>query len=276
MSQRMLRKSRQDLPKLQFLKIMEEKSMPFELEPYLKRISYEGPLKPDAETLLQLHRRHMLSVPFENLDIPLKRPIQLHPDAFFEKIVKRNRGGFCYELNGLFAELLKTLGFKVTMLSARVAKSAEDFGPEFDHMTLLVELEERWIADVGFGESFIEPLKLDLESPQIQYDKQYKIILYNDGTRLYQSFEKKWMNQYVFYIVPHELEDYSGMCNYHQTSPESTFTQKVVCSLATETGRITLTDKKLIITSRADRQEKDLSGKEEFAELLQHHFGIRL
>jgi N-hydroxyarylamine O-acetyltransferase len=84
------------------------------------------------------------------------------------------------------------------------------------------------------------------------------------------------MNQYVFHITPHELNDYSGMCQYHQTSPESTFTQKVVCSLATENGRITLTDKKLIITSGSQREERDLSGKNEFAQLLQHHFGITL
>jgi N-hydroxyarylamine O-acetyltransferase len=250
--------------------------MAFELERYLKRISYDGNLVPNSETLRQLHRRHMFSVPFENLDIPMKRPIQLNTDAFFDKIVNRNRGGFCYELNGLFAELLRTLGFKVTMLSARVAKSAEDFGPEFDHMTLLVELDDRWIADVGFGDSFNEPLKLDDDSSQIQSGKQYKIIPYQNDSRLYQSFDNKWMNQYVFHIVPHELNDYSEMCQYHQTSPGSTFTQKTVCSLATENGRITLTDKKLIITSGSKREERDLSGKAEFDQLLQHHFGIHL
>ena len=250
--------------------------MAFDLKRYLERISYNGSLVPNEETLKHLHRKHLLAVPFENLDISLKRPIKLDPDAFFEKIVKRNRGGFCYELNGLFAELLGTLGFNVTKLSARVAKSAVDFGPEFDHMTLLVELDDRWIADVGFGDSFIEPLKLDLDEEQIQAGKKFRIIPHDNGSRLYQAFEEKWMNQYVFQMVPHQLEEYSPMCNYHQTSPESTFTQKVVCSRATENGRITLTDKKLIVTSGPQREEKDISGQEEFAALLQQHFGISL
>ncbi len=250
--------------------------MAFDLKRYLERISYNGSLAPNEETLKHLHHKHLLAVPFENLDISLKRPIKLDPDAFFEKIVKRNRGGFCYELNGLFAELLETLGFKVTRLSARVAKSAVDFGPDFDHMTLLVELEDRWIADVGFGESFIEPLKLDLNEEQIQMGKKYRIISQDDGSMLYQAFEEKWMNQYLFQLAPHQLAEYDPMSNYHQTSPESTFTQKVVCSLATENGRITLTDKKLILTSNCQRQEKDLSGQDEFSALLQQHFGIHL
>jgi N-hydroxyarylamine O-acetyltransferase len=250
--------------------------MPFDTNRYLERIGYHGSLTPNEETLKQLHRSHLFSVPFENLDISLKRPIKLGVDAFFEKIVKRNRGGFCYELNGLFAELLRTLGFKVTQLSARVAKSAEDFGPEFDHMTLLVELDDRWIADVGFGDSFIEPLKLDVDQEQVQSGKRFRIVQNDNGNRLYQSFGQKWMNQYIFQIVPRELEDYSAMCNYHQTSPESTFTQKVVCSLATENGRITLTDKKLIVTFGTKREEKDLSGQDDFAALLKQHFGITL
>jgi N-hydroxyarylamine O-acetyltransferase len=218
----------------------------------------------------------MLTVPFENLDIPRKRPIKLDLDSFFEKIVNRNRGGFCYELNGLFGELLRRLGFKVAMLSARVSKSAVEYGPEFDHMTLLVELDERWIADVGFGESFIEPLKLDVEDEQIQNGRKYKIIPHDSGAKVYQAFEQKWLNQYLFHILPHDLDEYVPMCNYHQTSPESTFTQKAVCSLAKENGRITLTDKKLIITSGTERQEKDLSGQEEFDQLLQQHFGFSL
>ncbi|HSE41998.1 MAG TPA: arylamine N-acetyltransferase [Acidobacteriota bacterium] len=250
--------------------------MAFQIEPYLKRIRYDGSLSPNADTLRRLHRLHMLNVPFENLDIPLKREIKLDVDAFFDKIINRNRGGFCYELNGLFAELLRRLGFKVEMLSARVSKSAEDYGPEFDHMTLLVQLDERWIADVGFGESFIEPLKLDVEEEQIQNSRRYRIISRENGGKIYQAFDKKWMNQYLFHISPHKLREYAGMCNYHQTSPDSTFTQKVVCSRATEDGRITLTDKKLIITSGTQRQEKDLAGQEEFDQLLLEHFGFSL
>src|SRR5262245_1566225 len=101
---------------------------------YLKRIDYRGRLDPTAETLRGLHVAHMLSVPFENLDIPLGRPIVLDEDALFDKIVARRRGGFCYELNGLFAALLRSLGFDVTLLSAGVAHADGGFGLEFDHL----------------------------------------------------------------------------------------------------------------------------------------------
>jgi N-hydroxyarylamine O-acetyltransferase len=248
----------------------------FDHPSYLQRISYGSDLEPTLETLRKIHVAHMRWVPFENLDIYLKRPIELNLAAFFRKIVHNNRGGFCYELNGLFAELLKSLGFSVTMLSARVAEADGGFGPDFDHMTLLVELEERWIADVGFGDSFVEPLRMDNSEEQVQHGKRYRIIPKDDAF-LYQSLlDSRWTNQYMFKLTPHQLPEYSRMCTYHQTSPDSPFTQKVVCSRATENGRITLTDKKLIVTSGTQRTETGVSGKEQFYALLKEHFRIDL
>src|SRR4051812_10193641 len=94
---------------------------------YLERIRYHGPLDPTAETLRRLQVAHLLSVPFENLSIHWGEPIELDDEALFEKIVVRRRGGFCYELNGLFATLLRALGFDVAMLSAGVEGSAGEF-----------------------------------------------------------------------------------------------------------------------------------------------------
>ncbi len=110
-------------------------------EAYLLRIGYQGSLEPSIETLRGLQRAHLFSVPFENLDIHLKREIRLDENAFFEKIVKHRRGGFCYELNGLFSRLLQQLGFQVTLLSARVTENGK-IGQEFDHLVLLVQLEQ--------------------------------------------------------------------------------------------------------------------------------------
>src|SRR5258708_6478096 len=132
-----------------------------DIETYLRRIEYAGPIDPNPETLRALHKAHMLTVPFENFDIHLRRPIILEEDRLLAKIVDQRRGGFCYELNGAFAALLTALGFKVAMLSAAVAHAAGGFSPPFDHMALLVEMDERWLADVGFGDSFLEPLRLD-------------------------------------------------------------------------------------------------------------------
>ena len=107
-----------------------------DVDALLTRIGYNGSREPTLESLEGLHRAFLLAVPFENLDIHIGRTISLDPDAIFEKIVTRRRGGFCYECNGLFAELLSALGYSVERLSARMALSG-NIGPEFDHMVLL-------------------------------------------------------------------------------------------------------------------------------------------
>jgi N-hydroxyarylamine O-acetyltransferase len=244
------------------------------VEAYLQRIGYDGGQIPDAETLRNLHHAHLLAVPFENLDIHLGRPIVLDEKSFYEKIVLRRRGGFCYEANGLFAALLRELGFDVTLLSARVMDGGKP-GPEFDHLTLLVQLEERWLADVGFGDSFREPLRLDDPNEQRQTHGAYRLA--RDGeqwTVLARSSGNVWKPQYGFTLRPCQLADFADMCHYHQTSPESHFTQKRVCSLATPAGRVTLSDMRLIITQNGERQEKILASQEEYAKALRKYFGV--
>jgi len=143
---------------------------------YLDRLSYTGPTAPTLETLRALHLAHLYAVPFENLDIHIGRKIILDEEKLFDKIVSHRRGGFCYELNGLFAALLRALSFDVTLLAAGVWNLAHQrFDPEFDHLCLLVRLEERWLADVGFGDTFREPLRLDDPGEQIQNGKAYRI-----------------------------------------------------------------------------------------------------
>jgi N-hydroxyarylamine O-acetyltransferase len=242
---------------------------------YLKRIDYRGPLAPTAETLRRLQVAHLLSVPFENLSIHAGEPIVLDDDALFDKIVVRRRGGFCYELNGLFAALLRALGFRVEMLSARVMNQAGEFGPEFDHMTLLVRLSERWLADVGFGDSFIEPLLLDERAEQAQGRRAYRID--EDGDRLTLTRRDEggaWGAQYRFSLRPHGYADYAEMCRYHQTSPESHFTRRRVCSRLTAGGRVTLSQMRLITTRGDERRERELASEEEYAGALREHFGI--
>ena len=208
-----------------------------DIQAYLQRINYHGSLAPTAETLCELQVAHLLAVPFENLSIHNGEPIVLEDEALFEKIVGRRRGGFCYELNGLFAALLRSLGFKVAMLSAGVANAEGEFGPDFDHMTLVLKLEERWLADVGFGDSFREPLLLDERGVQTQGEREYQIDVEGDNYILKQR-EKgdEWKAQYRFTLQPHAYADYAEMCRYHQTSPDSHFTKAPLCSRATADG----------------------------------------
>ena len=243
---------------------------------YLQRINYTGSLAPNSETLRLLQVAHLQTVPFENLSIHAGERIVLDDDALFEKIVGRRRGGFCYELNGLFATLLRALGFQVAMLSAQVANEREEFGPDFDHMTLMVTLEERWLADVGFGESFLQPLRLDERSEQVQGERGYRIDL--DGAHLMlnqRSNPVEWKMQYRFTLQPYQYADYAEMCQYHQTSRQSHFTRARICSRATSEGRITLSDMRFIrSTAGGRRREQLLTNDDEYATILREHFGI--
>lgn len=244
---------------------------------FLQRINYDGPVTPSPETLRRVHLAHLLSVPFENLSIHRHEPIVLSDDALFEKIVRRRRGGFCYELNGLFAALLRSLGFSVTMLSAEVANNNAEFGEPFDHMTLMVTLEERWLADVGFGDSFREPLRLDAREPQIQGDDAFQIE--DTETHLLMSRRREngdWEPQYRFTLEPYGFADFDEMCRYHQTSPESHFTQKRICSLATLDGRVSLSEMRLITTRGRERKEVELADRTQYETILKERFGIAL
>ena len=250
-----------------------------DVKAYLERINYKGPLEPSAETLRALHVAQLLSVPFENLSIHAREPIVLEDEALFEKIVVRGRGGFCYEDNGLFAALLRALGFEVSMLSAEVAHAGGGFSPPFDHMALLVTLGERWLADVGFGDSFVEPLLMDERGEQIQGRHAYRIT--HEGDYLVLARREltgdAWEAQYRFTLRPHAYADFEEMCRYHQTSPDSHFTKARLCSRLICGGRLTLSGMRFIETdANGGRRERTLASEEEYAAALLEHFGIEL
>ena len=248
------------------------------VQTYLDRINYDGPLEPTAEALRRLQVAHLLAVPFENLSIHAHEPIVLDDEALFRKIVSRRRGGFCYELNGLFAALLRDLGFEVDMLSAQVADADGQFSPDFDHMALIVTIDEPWLVDVGFGDSFVEPLLIHARDPQVQGDRVYRVDV--DGERLVLMQRNQldtsegWKPQYRFNLKPYQYSDYAEMCEYHQTSPLSHFTKARICSRLTPVGRITLSDMRFITTEGAARLESPVATQEEYADLLREHFGI--
>jgi len=245
------------------------------LQAYLERVNYHGSIAPTAETLRALQVAHLLTVPFENLSIHAGEPIVLEDEALFSKIVERRRGGFCYEANGLFAALLRAIGFDVTMLSAEVAQAEGSFSQPFDHMTLMVKLEQRWLVDVGFGDSFLEPLLLDERREQVQDSRAYRIS--DDGRYLTLSRRdpSEWRPQYRFTLRAYEYDDFAEMCRYHQSSPQSHFTQGRICSRATDEGRITLSDMRLITTYRnGERKEQTLQSDEQYLVALREHFGV--
>jgi N-hydroxyarylamine O-acetyltransferase len=261
---------------------------PVDTRDYLKRMNYQGSIEPTLQTLQALHHAHLLTIPFENLSIHYGQPIILQEEAPFNKIVRQHRGGFCYELNGLFAWLLRQLGFQVTLLSAGVSNRDGCFSPEFDHLTLLIHQLSgvHWLADVGFGDLFLLPLRVELELEQDGGDgRAYRFVRTSDESAekkqheywtLQQLNDAKWEAHYRFTFQPHELIDFTERCSYQQTSLESHFTQKRICSLATPTGRVSLSDLRLITTVYQERKELILANEDEYIAALFEHFGIVL
>lgn len=245
-----------------------------DVEAYLRRIRYDGPREPSSATLRNLHRQHLFTVPFENLDIPMDRPIQLDPEHVYEKVVANRRGGYCYELNSLFRELLAALGFEAYMLSAQVARENGSFGPDFDHMLLKVTLDDPWVADVGFGDSFVDPLPMLAGASQSEPGRLFGIARVDGVWELFREDDDGRVPLYRFNDVPRGLSEFEEMNRYQQTSPESGFTQRRVCTIATPEGRITLSGMRMIVTKTGLRTERVLSGEEELRECLREHFGV--
>lgn len=246
-------------------------------ENYLRRIGINNTDLPvTVETLRILQREHLLRIPFENLDIQWKRLIALDVEKFYEKLVSQKRGGFCYELNGLFNELLNEIGFHSRIISARIAKADGELGAEYDHLAILTRIgDEEFLVDVGFGSFTAEPLRFVLNVEQKdangifmirKFDEEYFEVVKKDV--------ESWSSEYIFKNLSRDLSEFTEMCNFHQTSLESHFTRGKVCSLMTLTGRKTLTDKKFIETAGGEKTERDVNSEAEFDQILAREFII--
>ncbi len=241
---------------------------------YLDRIGVPRATAADAATLRELHRAHQTTVPFENLSIFLDERISLAEDDLFDKIVRRRRGGFCYELNGLFAILLERLGFTVLRLGARVY-GGERLGPPFDHLALLVSgADGRWLADVGFGRHSTYPLDFDSRSEQADPDGQFVLAEVADGDV---EVSKDGKPQYRLEVRERELSDFAPTCWWQQTAPESHFREGTICTRITEDGRrVTLANRTLIQTEGSTRTETVLSSDSSLISAYREHFGVVL
>jgi N-hydroxyarylamine O-acetyltransferase len=257
--------------------IIRTKSM--NLNSYLKRIKISQLEKPNLSFLSKLQEKHLYTVPFENLDIHQGKKIVLEENRIYEKIVVSERGGFCYELNGLFCWLLRSLDFSVSMVSSQVYRSAEDtFTPKFDHMVLLANLEKAYLVDVGFGDTFRNPIALP-DGIVEDISGTYRVQPFGSApdTYILQKQENNcWQHVYSFTTHPRAISDFEEMCTFHQTSPESHFTQEIICTMATKAGRVSLSDHLLTITDGSSMKKTKVVSDKDFKHKLRDHFGIQL
>ena len=251
-----------------------------QLDDYLARLELSNVETANTSLLHRLHERHLLKVPFENLDIRAGIPILLDENRILEKIVTHRRGGICYELNIAFAWLLRELGFNVEILAADVhTDQGKPSGRPTDHLVLRVELAEPWICDVGFGDAFLYPLKMDDSKPVKQLVGTFRVVDEGDQGRAVQRFEREigeFRTLYSFEPTPRSIEDFEDACRYHQTSDESKFTQRSVCTMAIPDGRIVIYEDRVVIRRRGREEVQPLPTPESREAALRRHFGIVL
>ena len=284
---------------------MVEKLTPEEASDYLTRIHYTGPIETTIDTLSELQRCHMSTVPFENLSVYGKERITLSKDWLFDKVVRRHRGGFCYELNTLYSLLLDYFGFSFKKHSASVYDYKTGIiGPPLDHHFLMVNIQEdEWMTDVAFGDAYLMPLRFNAfgehqEKPsgiyRVRKDEDYyfyeekiKIKVGECGReempeeRYTSPGDPLWAIRYGFDLTQRKTEDFKEMLEYHQTDAKSPFTHDRICTIAKPWGRLTLGGKKLISTTYLgnNKVKKEaveiVGGEEEVVKELEQKFGVR-
>ena len=251
---------------------------PIDIAAYLDRIRVTETPSVDVEFLRALHRQHVFHVPFENLDIHLGRGISLAPADLFDKIVRRRRGGYCFELNGLFQLLLETIGFRVYSTAARVLFGTEMIPPR-SHRLLIVTLDGTdWMVDVGFGAfGLIEPLPLQTGIEYRQFTDRFRLEEDPLLGYVFQSYhDGMWHNQYAFTRDLHHPIDFAFANYYHSHAPQSIFTQKRICQLPTPEGRKRLEGTTLSQTVNGITEALIVEGEQDFLQALRKHFDVDL
>lgn len=243
------------------------------VDAYLRRIGMPAAAgEADAATLRELQERHLMSVPFENLDFHLGVTIDLGR-ATVDKVVTRRRGGTCRELNGsAFPNLLRALGYPITLLASRVY-TGHELGVVLGHTVIRVDAPEPWLVDIGFGRGSRYPLRLDLRTEQpdphgtfvLVETSQGDLDLLRDGKPVYRIETR-----------PRELDDFLPVLWWFQTSPNSPFTRHLFCSLVTATGRVTLSGDVLVRTEHGHQVKSTLTNDREIRNAYREHFGITL
>jgi N-hydroxyarylamine O-acetyltransferase len=249
----------------------------FDIDAYLKRINYAGKRTPTVETLKSIHHAQLYTIPFENFDIQLGLGINLEPGAIFEKLVRKRRGGYCFELNGLFLMALKDLGFNVRALLGRVHITGTPSGR--GHQIELVTIEGRqWIADVGFGgDTPRAPLRLEINQPKICDGQKVRLVDADHfGIMLQTEKENQWIDLYSFdlgYVCPADI-DYGN--HFTSTHPSSLFVFARVAALPVEKGAMTIFNNTLKRMIAGKEEVQELTEGKGYLDALKTHFGIEL
>jgi len=249
-----------------------------QINKYIKRIGFKENLEANIECLKKLHLNHVMSIPFEALDVYSGNRINLGLDKIFHKIIESKRGGYCYELNYLFHWLLTHIGFEAHFVSVRIFDE-DKYGPEYDHLALIVKLDSSWLVDVGYGDLFVEPIKIAPEVIQEDRFKLYKLEKINDRDYLLLESLKtdiKWTKRYIFSTRSCSIQEFEDQNEYKQSSSESYFVKNRICTMPTLEGRKTILNNVFKIKANNIVHKKEILSAKEMIQILDNEFGIRI
>jgi N-hydroxyarylamine O-acetyltransferase len=246
-----------------------------DLDAYRKRIGHEGDLAPTAGTLKALHFAHATHIPFENLDVLLKRPIRLDIPSLWAKLVTGGRGGYCFEQNAVFAAALEAAGFRVRRLAARVRYGTTGIRPRL-HMLLEVEAEdEPWLADVGFGaDGLLHPIPFRPGETASQFDWKYRIMAEPPDFVLQSWHPEGWLDLYSFGMEEHYPIDFEVGNYYTSTYPGGRFVRYLLAQLPGPERRTMLVNRRLIERTAHEVSETPVRGDEALLRVLAERFGL--
>ncbi|WP_327284409.1 MULTISPECIES: arylamine N-acetyltransferase [unclassified Streptomyces] len=242
------------------------------VDAYLERIGARRPEKADIHALRHLQERHVLSVPFENIDYHVEgAELGLEREFLYDKIVTRRRGGGCYELNPSFGHLLEALGFSVEILAGQVFLGGA-FGAPLCHLALRVRLEDQdWLVDVGFGKNSRFPLQT--ASAEVQKDPHgaYQV------TRPEEGFLQVHLNGNVQYRLderPVRIGDFYPTLWWYRSAPDSVFLHNLICSMQNDAGRVTVNGRELTRTDENGTVTTLLADDAALRAAYEENFGI--
>lgn len=245
-----------------------------EISALLQRMRFDEPIAVNSQILKKLHVAFVTNIPFETLDIFWKRSFSLSLPELYDKVVLKERGGYCYELNSLFSYLLQGLGFDVSIYDAQLYDSRGFIIPSSQHMALIVKLERLWLVDVGYGNGFLMPLLL--ENPQIQKQKNrsYRIIHRDSKYVVEEMHNGRWHPWYAFIRESKQISDFEDRNRFHQTDKDSVFFEKRICMIMREDKVIELNGNQLIQKTSSETVISMIE-EEKILHFLQTHFGIK-
>lgn len=251
------------------------KAANFNLQSYFSRIGFETPAVADFATLKSMMRRQLCSVPFENLDVQAGRVVSLVPEEIVSKIVERRRGGYCYEVNGIFAMALEAIGIPYRFVAAR--PMTYPVRRPKTHMAIVATIDGgQWLCDLGFGSFGIrEPINLEWIDREVRQGiDTFRLTRVSEHDFLLQSqTEGSWKNLYEFNLFPQEWVDFEPANFMNSTHPDSIFVRNLMVVLQTDSGKEVLTSYYIKSVSPEGTVESKIT-PEEIPELLKERFGL--